>query len=288
MNEDYHNFLDEYGLNESFVRKLSESSVDQIPMPEGFENIYVSESKINGLGLFSFADVKAGYLLCPARINGFRTPAGRYTNHSPTPNAIFTAMEGDNLSLLAIKNIAADEEITIDYRQAMEINGAGYEKKDQCFNFPALASSHGLDISGMTNRQKIDVIEWIILNKCENIVDQLVIRNYINGGVYAREMTAPAGIVITGKIHLHDHINILSKGEISVMTDTGMMRVKAPFVIESKAGIKRIGYTHSEVVWTSIHASNKTEIHDLENELFSDGDISWVDDLVKTNLQVLT
>lgn len=284
MIDDYQSFLNEYGLTEEYVRALSENDRDLITNIE-LDGIYLERSPIDGLGLFSKYNTKAGFFICPARINGLRTLAGRYTNHSSSPNAIFTAMENDDLGLLAIKPIAAGEEITIDYRQAMEINGAGFEK---IYNFLDIPKAHGLDISAMTNREKIDVIEWIIMNKMENIVDDLQITNYINGGVYAREMKAPAGIVITGKIHEHDHINILSEGEISVMTDDGMKRVKAPYTFESKAGIRRIGFTHSDITWTSIHSVKTDDINELEKELFTIPSIDWVADLFKPDIEVLT
>lgn len=283
MIDDYQLFLNEYGLTEDYVRAMSENEHDFTNIY--MDGVYVSLSKVEGLGLFSNESIKAGFLICPSRINGFRTIAGRFTNHSSTPNAIFTAMEDDNLGLLAIKSIAAGEEITIDYRQAMEINGAGFEK---IYNFLDIPKAHGLDISAMTNREKIDVIEWIIMNKMENIVDDLQITNYINGGVYAREMKAPAGIVITGKIHEHDHINILSEGEISVMTDDGMKRIKAPYTFESKAGIRRIGFTHSDITWTSIHSVTTDDINELEKELFTVPSIEWVSDLFKQDIEVLT
>jgi len=282
---DYQSFLNEYGLTEYYVQTLVQNEYDQIGMPEGFENIYVNLSSIEGLGLFTALPYKAGQMIAPARINGFRTPAGRFTNHSHMPNAIFAINDFEDMVLMAIKPIAYHEEITIDYRQAMEINGAGFEK---IFNFLELPKQHGLDISAMSNREKIDVIEWIILNKLENIVDDLIITNYIKGGVYAREMKAPAGIVITGKVHEFDHINILSEGEISVMTDEGMMRVKAPFTIESKAGIRRIGYTHTPVTWTSIHATEMTDITELEQKLFTIPNIDWVENLFKKDIEVLT
>jgi hypothetical protein len=283
--DDYQLFLNEYGLTEEYVRSMSENTHDIAREVEILDSIYIDKSSIEGLGLFSKFDTKAGFFICPARINGFRTLAGRYTNHSATPNAIFTAMENDDLGLLAIKLISSGEEITIDYRQAMEINGAGFEK---IYNFLDIPKAHGIDISSMTNREKIDVIEWIIMNKMDNIVDDLQITNYINGGVYAREMKAPAGIVITGKIHEHDHINILSEGEISVMTDDGMKRVKAPYTFESKAGIRRIGYTHSDITWTSIHSVLTDDINELEKELFTIPSIDWVADLFKQNIEVLT
>jgi hypothetical protein len=88
--------------------------------------------------------------------------------------------------------------------------------------------------------------------------------HYFAKGLYAREITIPKDTLLTGKIHLHEHLNIISKGDISVLTESGIVRIKAPATIISKPGIKRIGYTHEETVWTTIHASDATEPEEAE------------------------
>lgn len=79
-------------------------------------------------------------------------------------------------------------------------------------------------------------------------------------GVYARQIVIPAGTLLTGKIHLHDHLNIVSAGEISVWTEAeGVRRIRAPFSFIAKAGTRRLGYAHAETVWTTIHANPDDE-----------------------------
>ena len=149
------------------------------------------------------------------------------------------------------------------------------------FNFPVLTEVTGLDISGYTNRQKIEIIEWIILNTMDNIADELPVRHEIHGGMYARELFIPAGVVLTGKIHLADHICLLSQGDLSVMTDDGMRRIQAPYTFNARAGLKKIGYAHTDCVFTTVHATDLTEIDDIEAALLSNGDITWVDELMQ-------
>lgn len=86
-------------------------------------------------------------------------------------------------------------------------------------------------------------------------------------GLYAREITIPADTLLTGLVHRQGHINIVSKGEITVWTEEGMQRVKAPCTIVSSPGCKRVGYTHAETVWTTILATDLTSIEDIEREL---------------------
>ncbi|MCA8407960.1 hypothetical protein LGN09_23930 [Burkholderia cenocepacia] len=93
------------------------------------------------------------------------------------------------------------------------------------------------------------------------------VRHLFAPGIYAREMTIPAGVVLTGAVHRTEHLNIVSKGRITVSTDDGMKEVCAPFIFVSKPGTKRVGYAHEETVWTTIHATTTTDLDELVEEL---------------------
>lgn len=95
-------------------------------------------------------------------------------------------------------------------------------------------------------------------------------------GAYAREITIPADTVLTGKIHKTEQINFLLKGEITVSTPTGMVKFTAPATIVSPPGTKRIAYTHTEVVWTTVHATEKTEISEIEAEFIAQNEQEWL------------
>jgi hypothetical protein len=91
--------------------------------------------------------------------------------------------------------------------------------------------------------------------------------HHFASGIYAREIFIPKGTLLTGKIHKTGHLNILSKGDITVLTDGGMKRLKAPCTFVASPGTKRAGYAHEDSVWTTIHASEETELDKLEAEL---------------------
>lgn len=114
------------GFTPDIVRAQSENPHDQIPMPSGFAPKFtVRDSAIEGKGVFLSAPAEAEEVLALARIDGMRTPAGRYTNHSKTPNARFVKDEGGDIWLVATRRIAGctggsqGEEVTIDYRRAL-------------------------------------------------------------------------------------------------------------------------------------------------------------------------
>lgn len=86
-------------------------------------------------------------------------------------------------------------------------------------------------------------------------------------GFYARTITIPAGTILTGKIHATEHIFMVTKGDITLVTDEGTKRVQAPYQAVCKAGMKRAGFAHSETVCVNIHITNETDLDKLEAEL---------------------
>ena len=126
--KDFDDFLFEQNLTPEYVRAESENTTDQITLPMGAYKFQLGPSLIQGRGLICTADIQAGEVIAPARIEGKRTPAGRYTNHSLNPNAqMVSDMEG-NIFLVALKNIGGSlggqsgDEITVDYRAALSLN----------------------------------------------------------------------------------------------------------------------------------------------------------------------
>lgn len=93
------------------------------------------------------------------------------------------------------------------------------------------------------------------------------VRHHFAPGIYAREMTIPAGVVATGAVHRTEHMTILSKGRVHITTDDGMHEFVAPATFVSKAGIKRAAYAVEEVVITTIHPTPTTDLDKLVEEL---------------------
>jgi SET domain len=129
--QDYLALLAEVGIPHEIARAQSENTDDQIPMPLGSYSMMVADSPIEGKGVFATANISEGAVIAPARIDGKRTPAGRYTNHSVAPNAIMVKRPNGDIDLVATRQIAGctggqpGEEITIDYRQALRLSGIG-------------------------------------------------------------------------------------------------------------------------------------------------------------------
>ncbi len=77
---------------------------------------------------------------------------------------------------------------------------------------------------------------------------------YLLPGMYVKELTIPAGVVLSGHTHLTEHAFVVSQGDHSYWTaETGAVRVRAPFFGITKPGTRRIGFSHEETVWTTFH-----------------------------------
>lgn len=86
-------------------------------------------------------------------------------------------------------------------------------------------------------------------------------------GMYIREITMPAGQIIISKIHGQTHPYFILKGDVSVLTEEGVKRYKAPYSGITKAGTKRVLYTHEDTVWTTVQRTNETELDKIEKDV---------------------
>ena len=86
-------------------------------------------------------------------------------------------------------------------------------------------------------------------------------------GLYARKMLIRKGTVLTGAVHKTEHLCIIS-GDIDVSTDDGVRRITdSHAIITSKPGAKRAGYAHEDTYWTTVHATEETDLERLVEEL---------------------
>lgn len=88
-------------------------------------------------------------------------------------------------------------------------------------------------------------------------------------GAYGRQIFIPKETLVVGKIHKHAHLNFLMKGVVSVATEEGPVRLEAPLMMVSKAGTKRVVYTHEDTVWATVHLTESTDLAQIEEEIIA-------------------
>jgi len=117
---DYAHFLLSQNWSEEQVRKVVEDTADYTDALDLKEfGLYLADSVIQGQGLFAKEPLLEGEFIMPARMKGRRTQAGRFINHAVRPNAKFV-FDGTDLNTVAIRDIQANEEITVNYRLTLE------------------------------------------------------------------------------------------------------------------------------------------------------------------------
>lgn len=131
------------------------------------------------------------------------------------------------------------------------------------------------EIATTAMRAKVTAIENA-MRQIDGHVTELPLVHHFAKGLYAREMHIPAGMTLTGKIHKHEQINILSKGDISVLTEDGVKRVQAPFTVVSPAGTKRVAFAHTDCVWTTILPTDEKNVDRIEDEFIAQNEAEYL------------
>lgn len=86
-------------------------------------------------------------------------------------------------------------------------------------------------------------------------------------GLYTRTLFIPKGCELVGKIHRKPCVNIVAKGDITIMTETGLQRVRAGYSVTSPAGIQKIGYAHEDTIFVNVFRTEETDIGAIEKDL---------------------
>jgi len=90
-------------------------------------------------------------------------------------------------------------------------------------------------------------------------------KHHFGPNVYIKEVTLPAGAVIVGKYHRHEHLcNMVSGHMIVVDSEGNRTELVAPMTFMAKAG-RKIAYIIETVVFQNIYSTSETDIQKLED-----------------------
>lgn len=106
---------------------------------------------------------------------------------------------------------------------------------------------------------------------------ELETEHYFSQGMYCRKVFRQAGTLIVGKVHKEPHLFMCAKGEIIAWTETGMRKLQAGDVVESKPGTKRVTLAVTDAIGITIHRTDKTDLDAIEAELIEPDDTALFD-----------
>lgn len=97
------------------------------------------------------------------------------------------------------------------------------------------------------------------------------VKEDLTNGIYTREITIPAGILLVGAIHRDAHPNYILSGDVSVVTEqNGVERLTGPCSMISPAGTKRVVFTHEETVWVTVHRTDAETCEEASKKVIVD------------------
>lgn len=120
-----------------------------------------------------------------------------------------------------------------------------------------------------TERQKVFALEANrgIREKVERLEEALravpqvncPITHFNAPGQMARRIEIPAGAVVTGAVHKVEHLIIIAKGRMHIVTDDGTTEVRAGDVITCKPGVKNAVVALEDSAWVNVFATDETD-----------------------------
>lgn len=99
------------------------------------------------------------------------------------------------------------------------------------------------------------------LQEALNAVPQVdcPVRHYFAPGLFAREITIPAGTCLVGAIHTTENLAILSAGRLRLVTDGGTVEIAAPYTLTVRPGQKNAALALETSVWTNFYPNHDNE-----------------------------
>ena len=96
-----------------------------------------------------------------------------------------------------------------------------------------------------------------------------IIHHYADG-MYIREMRGKKGMLVVTKLHKTTHPFFMTEGDVTIESEKGIVRLKAPAWGITKAGTKRVAYFHEDTVWITVHATDEVDLQKIESEVIAE------------------
>jgi hypothetical protein len=131
--------------------------------------------------------------------------------------------------------------------------------------------------------KKVYTIDEAINVHCEPL--EIKTEHFYSNGVYARQITIPAGVLLTGKLHRESHLNVMSKGKMNLLTEDGVKTLVAPFICESDTWTRKAAFCLEETVWTTFHKAEEFDIKKIEKRVIYEPSIEEIEELKRFKLE---
>ena len=97
-----------------------------------------------------------------------------------------------------------------------------------------------------------------------------MITHHFSSGLYAKETVFPKGSQLIQHKHSYDHLSILAKGKVLLVTDDKEIEITAPACLNILANKHHGVVALEDCVWYCIHATNETDSEKVDRILIKE------------------
>jgi hypothetical protein len=114
-------------------------------------------------------------------------------------------------------------------------------------------------------KEKMNVVEAFCASQPQI---HLPLEHRFTSGMYIRTIHMPAGTVVTSRTHLTNHPFVVQSGVVDVYDEQGKReRLFAGHLGITKAGTRRVLMVHQDCIWSTFHATDKTDPDEITKEI---------------------
>jgi len=99
--------------------------------------------------------------------------------------------------------------------------------------------------------------------------DMCPLKHEYADGCYIRTIFMPAGTIITSKIHKVCHPYFIMTGKVKVVTEEGIVEIKAPYNGITPAGTKRAIHVLEDCYWVTVHVTEHKDLDKIEEQIIA-------------------
>lgn len=137
-----------------------------------------------------------------------------------------------------------------------------------------IMTSNGMSTQAKTKvvakHSGIEELEAAMLNFPDKM--EAPIYHFHGPGVYIREMHIPKGALILGHEHKHDHLCVMLRGKLALLSKTAPPEIiEGPYMFVASSG-RKLAFALKDTVFQNIHPTDSTNLKEIEKQFITKSD----------------
>jgi len=124
-----------------------------------------------------------------------------------------------------------------------------------------------LSVTGLDFVHRVHELQHLLQSLPTEVQAEMPIKHLYGHKTYVREMFSPTGSIVVGKTHRYEHVCIVSQGRALVYDEYGSREIQAPCSFVSEPGIKRLFVVLEDLIFSTVHHADTSDLEQLEREL---------------------